>query len=412
MMRRINMKKIVIFLLVVTILISSSSALMADTTQSQFKSKVTSTKLDDALKAKYLDENAKVEEKPVSLVVFNEKDGKLVIPIMDALKNIEYSDPQIKLYNKKIELYKKQYYISLGEAISAEAYEYPENIDNKKREVLNWKVKLNSYENLKHDRIDVIDNVKLKFEKNYVKGVQLQKDKEVVTQELSKLEMTIKQNTLKLNLGLIKASDLDKLNSAKAQLLAQLSSIDRQLDSISVSIKQSLGIDSSKSISLVPFNKVYEKYDDKSIDQQIKDACTNSYNLVKVNNEIYLAKIEYEMLTSPFEADALENSIQEKEYSIKTIALEEEAKLLNSYYALKNLEDNIEIQRISIDLAKRSLAEIKTKVKLSKATAMDELTASINLAKAENKLQSLISEYIFTQASFVKSLNITSETSK
>lgn len=412
MMRRIYMKKIIIFLLVVAILASSSTALMADTTQEQFKSIVTSTKLDDALKAKGLDESKKPEEKPVTLVAYNEKDGKLVVPIADALRNIEYTDPQIKLYNKKLELYKKQYYISLGEAISAEAYEYPENIDNKKREVLNWKIKLNSYENLKHDRIDVIDNVKLKFEKNYVTGVQLQKDKEVVSQELSKLEATIKQNTLRLNLGLIKASDLDKLNSTKAQLLAQLSSIDRQLDSISLSIKQSLGIDNSKSISLVPFNKVYEKYDDKSIDQKIKDAAANSYSLVKAQNELYLAKIEYELVTTLFEADALENTIEEKKHSIKMIALEEEAKLLNSYYALKNLEDNIEIQRINVDTAKRNLAEVKTKLKLNKVTAMEELTSSINLAKAENKLQSLISEYMFTQASFVKSLNVKIEETK
>lgn len=406
-----NMKKLMISLMIIAILTSSSSALIADTSQEQFKSKVTTTTLDEGLKEKFLDQN-KEAEKPATLVAYAEKDGKLVIPMADALKNIEYTDPQIILYNKKVELYKKQYFISLGEAISAEAYEYPENIDNKKREVLNWKVKLNNYENLKHDRIDVIDNVKLQFEKNYVKGVQLQKDHGVVAQELAKLETTIKQNALRLNLGLIKASDMDKLNSTKAQLLAQLNSIDRQLESVMIDIKQSLAIDMSKSIALVPFSKAYEKFDDKSIDQQIKDAAANSYNLVKANNELYLVKREYEIVTNMFEADALENTIEEKQHAIKMIAIEEEAKLLNSYYALKNLEDSIEIQRINVDLAKQSLEDIKTKLKLNKVTAMDELTATISLAKAENKLQSLISEYMFTQASFNNSLDIPVEASK
>jgi hypothetical protein len=411
-MRRRNMKKIMISLMIIAILTSSSSALVADSTQNAFKSKVTSITLSEALKERFNDENSKAEEKTIDLIKYNEKEGKLIIPITDALKNIEYTDAQITLYNKKLELYKKQYFVSLSEAVSAEVYEYPKTTDNRKREVYNWKVKLNDYENLKHDRIDVIDNVKLKFEKNYATGVQLQKDREVVAQELSKLETAIKQSTLKLDLGLIKASDLDRLNSTKAQLVAQLSSIDRQLESIYISIKQSLGIDSSKSILLEPFSKIYEKYDDNSIDQKIKNAAINSYNVIKAQNDLYLAKVEYGIASSPFEVDSIKIAIEEKEHSIKIIPLEEEAKLLNSYYALKNLEDTIEIQRISVDLAKRSLADIRTKVKLNKATSMDELTESINVSKAENKLQSLISDYMFTQTNFAKSLVVASETSK
>lgn len=131
---------------------------------------------------------------------------------------------------------------------------------------------------------------------------------------------------------------------------------------------------------------------------------------LKRNGDLDLTKIEYHIAITYFDgptpsgADALETSVAEIEHSLKTSVLQKEAALLNTYYSLENLEDNIEIQKVNVKISKSNLSIINAKVKLNKATAIDELVASIDFSKAENKLQSLINEYMLAQASVNKEL--------
>lgn len=406
------MKKILIFTLVIALLTSTCSIVTAGSTDAEAISKIASMTLDDALKSRYIEEKSTtVENKAAELIPYKEQDGKTVIVLADAIKNIEYTDPQIKLYDKKLALYKKQFSIALDDAVSAKAVTDSTDTDMRKREMLTWREKLNTLENYDHDRDNFVFNVKTTFEKNYITGVQLQNDRDTVTKELTKLETSINQANLRLKLGLIKSSDLDKLNSAKSQLQAQLNSIDRQFETIKKDIKKALGLDYNKDITLVAANKTYSKYNDSSIEDKIKKSAQESYEIEKLKKDLDLTKLEYKIVTNyfeefiPAEADVIETSIDEKQHNLKMAALEQEAALKKSYYSLKNLEDNIEIQRINVKIAELNLSDVKTRVKLNKATALDELTSTIELSKASNKLQSLINQYMLSQASLNRELS-------
>jgi hypothetical protein len=404
------MKKLLIFIIVITMSVSIGSPLAAEGVGKDYMTKIATIPLEKALEGKAKEEVSGKTKTPIELVPFVEKDGKLVIIPADALKNIEYADQEMQLFDRKLALYQKQYYASLSDAVRAKSSGGSSDTDMRKREMLNWRVKLNNYENLKYDRADFLDNVKMKFEKNYIHGTQLQIDRDVIKKELEKLEITIKQSKLKLDLGLIKASDMDKLDSTKSQLTAQFNSVQRQLDTIMISIKKSLGIDNSKNITLIATNKQYSKFDDSLIEERIMVTTQSSYDLEKAKKDLDLTSLEYYIVTtysegsSPLEADSLETSIEDKEHSLITSTYDREATLRNSYYSLKNLEDNIEIQRLNVKIANQNLLDVKTKVKLNKAIALDEMVATINLSKAENKLQSLINEYMITQASVTNKL--------
>jgi hypothetical protein len=406
------MKRTLIFIIVIALLTSTFSIITADSTVTESVSKVASITLDEALKIRNQEGKTTAAEKSVELVKYNEKDGKTIILLEDALKNVEYTDPQIQLYDKKLSLYIKQYSIALDEAVSAKVVADAIDTDMRKKELLNWREKLNVLENAKHDRSNFVFNTKVKFEKSYSGGVQLQNDRATIANELAKLEILINQANLKLKLGLIKSTDINNLNSTKSQIQAQLNSVDRQLETIKKDIKKALTLDNSKDILLIAADKVYSKYNDSTIGDRIKKAAQESYELEKVKRDLDLTKLKYKIVTTyyeetvPAEADSIEASIEEKQHNLKMAALDREAALLKSYYSLKNLEDNIEIQRINVKNAELSLSEIETRIKLNKAIEVDRLTASINLAKANNKLKALVNEYMLSQASINKDLEV------
>jgi SMC interacting uncharacterized protein involved in chromosome segregation len=406
------MKKIFALCLMIVFIAGLGSPLAAYAIDQDYKTNVAAITLEQALKAKNLDQNTATQPAAPELTPYAAKEGALVIPLADALKNVEYTHPQIQLTDKKLLLYKKQYYASLSEAVRAKTNSDTTDTEMRQKELLNWRQKLNDLENLQHDRKALLDDMRIDFEKNYINGVQLQSDRDVLKKEVEKGELNIQQAKLRLKLGLIKESDLEKLNSAKAQLTAQLNSTERQLEANSLTIKQALGLQSGKSILLVPTNKAYVQFNDSKIGEAITAAAAQSYDMEKLQKDLELTKIAYHIAITYFEGptpngDSLENSVTEKEHSLQTSLLQQEASLWNSYYSLKNLEDNIEIQRIAVKQAERNLTNVATRIKLNQATSMDELVASIDLAKAKNQLQSLINQYMLAQESLVKDLTVT-----
>lgn len=407
------MKRTLIFSIIIVLLCNPYSVIAEASEKPEYTSKIANMTLDEALKIRYLaeKENSKESEAPVvELISYKEKDGKLIIPLKDALKNLEYTDPHIQLYDKQLSLYKKQYSISLDEAISARIVVDMTDTVLRKKEKLNWKEKLNVLENHEQDRSNFIYNAKAKFQRSYINAVQLQKDSAAILTELDKLEISINHAKLKLQNGLIKSSELNGMNSTKAQLVAQANAIGRQLEIIKLDLKKALGIEMSKDISVVEADKVFTKFLDDSLEEKIKAAVQESFELEKAVKDLDLTKLKYKIVTTyygetyPAEADSIETSIEQKEHDLKLIALKKESDLWNSYYSIKNLEDNIEIQRINVKLAELNLHDVQTKIKLNKAIALDELSSSVNLSKANNKLQSLINEYMLSQESFNREL--------
>lgn len=405
------MRRIITFFIAMIFLVSISMSVAAASADSKYITEICTIKLSEALKERYLDENNNKVDEEVELIPYVEKQGAAEIVLSSALHNVEFTNPQILINDKKIELYKKQYFAALSKAVAAEAAPSRTDTALRKQELLDWRVKLNSLQNLQYDRDALVYNKKIELEKNYISGSQLQEDKKIMEKELEKLEQKIKQSELKLKLGLIKTSELEDLTSSRYQLETQLKSTDRQLAATFIKIKQALGLDMDKEIALVASNRQYSAFDEGKLEERIEKAAEASHEIELVNRNLDLAKLEYDIVTTyyegdyPAQADSLEASIQSLEDSIITTKLNLKATLWNSYFSLKNQEDNIEIQRINIKLLQRDLGKIKAKLKLDQANAGDELAAEIELSKSENKLQALINEYMIAQEGFNRSID-------
>lgn len=406
------MKKLLTFFIVIGLVANMSLPVTAAGTDGKYLTDICKIPLSEALKEKIKNENSDTPIDKSELIPYVEKEGILTILLPTALKNIEYTNPKILLNDRKIKLYKKQYFGALDDAMEATAYDSATDTNLKKRELLDWRVKLNNFQNAQYDRNEFVNNIKSELEKNYINALQLQKDKETADKDIQKLEQTIKQAEIKLKLELIKDSEMQNLNSTKSQLEMQFKSTERQLEETLLKIKQSLGLDINKKIELVPVNKEFVRYNDSKIKEKIKTAAQASHDIELIKKDMDLKRLEYDIVTRfyeddiPAEADSLEISIEELEDSINTTALDAEAALWSSYFSLKNLEDNIEIEKVNVQLAQKDLDNIKMKVEMDKATAVDALTADIALSKAKNKLQSAINEYMLAQESFIRELQV------
>ena len=89
-----------------------------------------------------------------------------------------------------------------------------------------------------------------------------------------------------------------------------------------------------------------------------------------------------------------EVSVKETEYSLVNARNSEESSLWSDYYSLLNQEDQIEIERLNVQIAENDYNVTATKLELGLVKPLDELNASIALKNANNTLQTAINNYM------------------
>jgi hypothetical protein len=359
--------------------------------------------------------------KPIyALTSENAANNILKLTLDDCYKYLETNNKELLLMDEKIRILDRQYKESLDKAedgrIKTSGTDFPE-MNYKKDELLNWKRKLLELDNAKGDKSDRLENLKESVQNQYIGALQIQSDKESIQKEIDSLEKKIEQFNLRIRLGQIKNSDVNPLKIQKSQLVSQLNMKSKELNLALLSLKQNLYIDLGKEIYLEPVKLDYIKFNDVNIEKRISDAVDKSSSLAKQNKDLELAKLEYDIVVKygdddkdddydvPPEALDIEVSIKDKEIKLADARTNHETSLWTSYYNLKNLEDNVEIERLNLESAEITFNLTQVKVKTGLATGLDESNDRIALDKQKNVLQKIINQYVLQSQIFENSLN-------
>ena len=329
--------------------------------------------------------------------------GAIKLTLDDALNMIDKGNPTLSLMDRKIEVLQKQYKDALDRSAWAKGSiaAYPDDEDIRKDALLNFNVYKYNLDNAQHDR-----DLKLSSLKNDViqkfRAIKLLEDGKINYQaSLLNLDKTMDGVNAKIKLGLLVESEIKQYEIQKIQLQASINSNQRDIDSALTSIKQSLGIDSSKTIEIVPVKIDFIRFDDSSIDKQISDSIANSFTLKQMQVDIDNTEIQQKIASqfidngeSSSSVDSLETSIADKQTNMGNSKLSLESSLRTGYYSLKNLEDTISIEQLSVESCQINLQSVQANVNVGKLTELDELNSKLKLDQEQAKLQSAISDYL------------------
>lgn len=324
------------------------------------------------------------------------------ITLDDALKLVETNNSEIVFMNRKIEILEKQYKEAQDRANYAKnaLSATPDDEDLAKDAKLNWKQKKYDLDSLKHDKEETIKTLKNDIKKQFANLAALQTEKTNLQEELNNLKTTINQVNQKINLGLLKSSDLKQYEAQQMQLEAQIEAKDREIENAEITLKKDLGIDVSKKVEFVSSALSFTKFDDSNIEDRINKAIENSYDLVKAQTELEIAKItyeiEYDFASNPTDSavTSAENTVESKQEALDSVKPSLQVTLWSAYNNLKNLEDNIEIEKLNLEVAEIDYKTAEANLKLGKATNLDLVKAKVSYYEQQTKVQSAIDSYM------------------
>ncbi|MDF2521902.1 MAG: hypothetical protein K0R84_2530 [Clostridia bacterium] len=331
------------------------------------------------------------------------------LSLEEAVKSIESNNPDIKLIDRKIIIVERQYRDALARADYATGKTSTVqsiNTSYRKDELLNWKKSLYTLNNLKHDRQDNLRSLASSVTKQYLDALLTQEDIKNIQYEIDNLDKSIKQLEARVSLGTAKESDVKSLEAQKIQLVSQLNSTRRQLNLDLLQLKRDLGILATTNIYLMPVERELKLFNDKDIDIRIAKALENNYEIEKKRQELELTKLEYNIIMNnaivnlPPEANSLETSIKDKEAALGEELLSQEASLWSTYYNLKNLEDNIEIEKLNVETSQINFDMVSAKVEIGMLTELDLAKARLDLSKQKINLERAINEYMLAADNF------------
>lgn len=326
---------------------------------------------------------------------------------------LEKSNPEILLMDKKIGLLTKQYDEALerSKSFPHQASEKMSKVEIVKEERLNWKSKLLELNNMKHDREEKLKQIKNDVEKMFADITIMQVQRKSLQEQLTAVDQRIAQMQLKIKLGMLKSTDIKQLEAQKIKLDSELKSLDREVTILLSDIKKVAGINASTNITIKDYSYTYKSFNEYQVDMRIQNAVTGSYDIAKAKEELELLKIErdivYHFSDDPqMDVEQLDMDINVKEAEIDDLNTSVESKLRTNYFALLNFNDAIEIAKIDKEIAELNLKKGEAQYKVGKITEMDVLDLRIALIKQEAQLMQAIGDYMKASKDFDNELSI------
>lgn len=320
----------------------------------------------------------------------------------DAINNIEKVNPDIKIRDAKLKLLEVQYNHDKSVSIVPDAD--PGTLSYDMQSIYTWNESLNTLNNEKRDRDDKVKSLKIDLQKQYLNAVSDRQDLESIGAEMANLDKNIEKVTLKVNLGQANKTELDSLNAEKSNLQAKLNTVEAQLETELLTLRQYLNISLNKEIRLVPIKKEFVKFDETAIETRLENALKKNYALKKIENSIGLSKSKRSLYMSYANNETsvrnMNISISQTQETYEETKLATQISLMKSYYDLKNKEDAVEAEKLNLEIAQDSFNTAETKFNSGTIGKIDLETARISLEEQKTKLERAINDYMVTSQSF------------
>jgi copper chaperone CopZ len=342
--------------------------------------------------------------------------GSQTLNLDQVLSYIEKNNIQVKADDQKISLYQKQFdrdnmNAKLIENSGTSEANYPRGqyASIKLQTDVLPKSDEQNIKDAKNDRDTLVNTLKFSTEQQYMDALSCQDKIDVINNQIKNVDAQIEQVKIKIKNGVATSSALDSLNVQRSQLQASLNSPKAKLQEDVLSIKQAINMDIDSNLTLLPADIAYSKYDDSDMDGKIETSVKNSYNIEKINKNIEIAELQESIYKQYSYNDATGEvnaglNVENLQSSLKDTELNTKINLWNSYYNLKNLEDNVTTENAKVESAKSNYNTILEKVKQGTAVQLDADSAKLSLDSENISLKDAKNNYMVAAHKFAYDL--------
>jgi hypothetical protein len=343
--------------------------------------------------------------------------GDQALSLDDALSYLEKNSIEIKNKDQKILLYQKQFdrdnmNAALINNSGTSEVNYPRGqyAAIKLQTDVIPKLDEQNIKDAKYDRTDSLQKLKFTVQQQYLSALACQDQINIINDQIDNVDKQIEQTKIKIENGVLTQDALQSLNVQKSQFQASLNTPKAQLQQNLLTIKQKINMDLDSNLTLLPTQKQYSKFDYGNIESKIDTAVKNNYNMEKINNNLGILKIKeaiYKQYSYNDDSGEVSTglSIQDLENSLADTELNTKIGLWNSYYNIKNLEDNISLENVKVESAMANYNTILSKVKEGTAVQLQADSAQLSLKYEQVNLKNAQNNYMEAVDEFQYNLN-------
>ncbi len=329
----------------------------------------------------------------------------LNLSLEEALKAMETGNSALKLMDSKLLILDKQNQQALArhDANIAVVDE-----DSKKDRDLNYKRSQWTLDNAKHDRETQLKALKVQITNEYERILTLQQQADNFKTQLANLDTVISQVNLQIELGLKVPSELYSYTAQRSRLEAAQKAIINSISSSMITLKQDLGVDINRDVVLTSKLIQYSKFDDSDLDNKIKKAIENNFEIPKIKQDIDISKIEYDIdfyYSDLMVADQIQIGIEDKKATLANLPVKLEVDFRTAYNTLKTLENTVEADKLTVEADQINIDVMQKNIEVGKSSSLEMIALQNTLLNDQYSLQQDINAYMTATANFQNSLD-------
>lgn len=324
------------------------------------------------------------------------------------------SNLSLKSFDQKIEYATQRYNLSYAQSAAAKGKGWEDDvqlISNKKAEILFPIQRKNALEQLKWEKQNTINSLKIDITKAYYQILNkdtLIKLRQTAIERLNK-ELEVKKEQVKKGLDI--QTSVTNLQLSISQEIQKLEGIKRDRDILVIRFNSNLGRDIEDGLSLIKEDLNLEYFTDIDTNKIIQNQLLKNNNIIKISRNLEEAKSEYDIIKRYSYApdtngiEDVRDNILDLEYKLKDAKLQLEVDILSEYNSLLNLHDSIEINQIEYEKCQKLTETSQAKFKTGKITAIEKEKVQANQDEALFTLEQSKIDYFVACENFKVYLN-------
>ncbi|MBC2581560.1 TolC family protein [Clostridium sp. DJ247] len=341
------------------------------------------------------------------------------ITLEQAISKLESSNEELKNIDSQIDAANKQYnwdnQQSIAIATSGKAQsqyapvQYAQLVIQRDLTPLSDQNTLDDIKNTKDERLNTM---KFDLEQQYMKVLTYKQRIDNINKNIEDLDGQINQLQEKIKLGQSTKDELNPLYVKKNSLLSAIRLPQGRMEISLFFVKRylNMSLNFNTDLKLSPAKKNFVKFDDTDIENKIIDASKNDYSYKSLQKSIDLSKKQvdiytkyaYDSVTEPMNSQLTLQNLENKSTDTYTST---QVNLWNSYYNLKNMEDNVQTQNVALEAAQLSYDKAKQNFDNGLIDKVTLNFAALELDNQKTATQDAINDYMIAQEKFKYMLN-------
>ncbi|WPC42254.1 TolC family protein [Clostridium sp. JS66] len=332
--------------------------------------------------------------------------SRLNLTMYDATSGIEKNNTEIKLMKDKVDSLYKQYDLDheIGIALDTSS----SGVDKIQAKTQQLITPLKDQQNIKNQQfaLDVrLNNLKFDMERQYLNILTSNDQIDNINKTLTNIDEQINKLQQQINLGLATNDSLNSLNVQKSQLMNQIDSINADIDSSMLTIKQYLNVDLNRNLNLADAKKEFAIFDDTNVSSKIDEAVAKDYGVIEAQNSLDIAKKQQEIYKQ-YDNDisggltGAESDLLKAQNDLVAAKANAKTNIWNKYYTLKSDENAVETQALNLKSAQSDYDKAKSNYDNGMTDKLALDTAALALDKQKNMSQRSKNEYMIIQEQF------------